>query len=170
MIVIPLNQGYVALVDDADSDLSNFSWYVNKGQNRPVVYATRVVPPKRNKSESMHRVILQRILGRSLKPEELTDHINSDGLDNRRSNLRLASSSQNHYNRRKLGLLKGSPTSSQYKGVRWESDRQKWRVDIRINGKKKYLGRFVSEIDAALAYNSAAMAAFGEYARLNDTG
>lgn len=166
MIAIPLNGEHVTIIDDIDADVADFKWYPSIGKNQVPRYAFR---GQSGHIVLMHRVILERIVGRSLKSNECTDHINGNGLDNRRSNLRIASTSQNHYNRRKLKILMGKPTTSKYKGVRWENDRKRWRVDIRIDGKKKFLGRFTSEIEAALAYNRAASSAFGEYARLNDS-
>ncbi len=59
--------------------------------------------------------------------------------------------------------------SSQYKGVTWDKARQKWRAQIRINGKSICIGRFAVEEDAAEAYNAAAFEAWGEFSRLNDT-
>ena len=166
MIEVPLNKGYTAIIDEIDADLAKLQRGVQDGKNRTVFYAQRKIC---HKTTGMHVLILQRKLGRKLTANEITDHINSNGLDNRRSNLRAASISQNHCNRRKLESLQGRPTSSKYKGVRWEECRGKWRVDIRIEGKRVYLGRFKTEIDAANAYNRAAKAAFGEFARLNDT-
>lgn len=153
----------MAIVDDIDGDLKCLKWYINDKTRRNSLYAnmsgTRI---------AMHRVILERKIGRSLLSKEQVDHINGDGLDNRRSNLRIASSTQNHHNCKKLDSLLGKPTTSEYKGVRWEPDRKKWRADIRIDGKKVYLGRFDVEIDAANAYDQVANTIFGEFARLND--
>lgn len=59
------------------------------------------------------------------------------------------------------------PTSSVYKGVCWDKNRCKWMSSIKINGKNKYLGRFDSEVDAANAYNIAALELFGEFAQVN---
>jgi hypothetical protein len=90
-----------------------------------------------------------------------TDHINHDGLDNRRGNLRPVTTIQNQQNRRPRAIA-----SSKYKGVCRHRDR-KWLARICINGTQYHLGLFVTEEDAALAYNAAALEAFGEYAYLN---
>jgi hypothetical protein len=90
------------------------------------------------------------------------DHIDGDGLNNCRSNLRAATHSQNQGNTRKrLG------TSSQFKGVCWSKCAGKWRAYIRSDGKLKFLGYFASEFEAAQAYNSAALEKWGSFAKVN---
>ncbi|MGB7583176.1 MAG: AP2/ERF family transcription factor [Sedimentisphaerales bacterium] len=92
----------------------------------------------------------------------LVDHQNSDKLDNRRANLRLATNSQNQCNRRKT-----KNTSSQYKGVCLCPEKTHWYANIKHKGKKIWLGSFTSEIEAALAYDKAALEYHREFARLN---
>jgi hypothetical protein len=93
----------------------------------------------------------------------LVDHKNGDGLDNRRSNLRLATHSQNQCNKLKIK----TKVTSQYVGVHFDKRRSQWATSIRNNGKTIWLGRFDSEIDAAKAYDQAAKKHHGEFARLN---
>jgi len=95
-------------------------------------------------------------------PENDLDHINHIKDDNRIENLRDVTNSQNHMNR---SIQTGR--TSQYKGVSWHKRDQKWMAQIKINGKKKYLGYFTIEEDAAKAYDKAALEHFGEYANLN---
>ena len=91
------------------------------------------------------------------------DHINHNGLDNRKANLRPATGTQNIWHRRKFK----KPSRSKYKGVDWAKDMNRWRARIRVNGRRIYLGSFKNEIDAAKAYDSAAKKYHGEYASLN---
>ena len=105
----------------------------------------------------MHRVVAG-------APEGLfVDHINHNGLDNRRANLRIVTAKQNSWNTR-LGWKQGK---SKYKGVGWDENAQKWRASIYIHNKLKHLGRFESEKEAAEAYDAAAKECRGEYAYLN---
>jgi hypothetical protein len=108
--------------------------------------------------ERMHRVIL------GLPPKNPhVDHKNHDRLDNRRSNLRIVTQAQNNTNRRKR-----AGTSSRFKGVTWSKPRQKWEAQIQVDGWHRMLGRFATEEEAARAYNQAALAAWGEFAFLNE--
>jgi hypothetical protein len=99
------------------------------------------------------------------------DHINHNGLDNRKANLRVATRKQNVWHRRKFsgrtydGLKQ--PSRSKYKGVDWSKEMKRWRVRIRVNGKRLYLGSFENEIDAAKAYDEASKKYHGEFAALN---
>ena len=121
------------------------------------------------KRPKIHRLIMERRLGRQLKKGEHVDHIDGNGLNNRRSNLRLATPHQNHANKPKQ---RGNYTSS-YKGVCFDKSRNKWQASINSailwgrEHKKKFLGRFKSEIEAAEAYDVAALKYFGEFANLN---
>jgi len=91
------------------------------------------------------------------------DHINHNGLDNRRANLRPVTLTQNVWNRRKFK----KPSRSKYKGVDWSTEMKRWRARIRVNGKRIYLGSFKHEIEAAKAYDTAAAKYHGQFAALN---
>lgn len=104
----------------------------------------------------LHRLLIQVPKG------YVIDHINRDKLDNRRSNLRIGKQSDNLRNARKK---KGS---SKYKGVSWHSQMCKWAAYITVNYKTKYLGMYLTEEEAALAYNKAAIEANKEFSLLND--
>ncbi len=92
----------------------------------------------------------------------LVDHIDHDGLNNRKANLRLCSIAQNNQNSRP-----NRNAASKYKGVSWAQSCRKWFARIRPNRKTIYLGLFTDEIEAALAYDRKAKELFGEFAYLN---
>jgi len=94
---------------------------------------------------------------------DFCDHINHNGLDNRKANLRLATRSQNAWNRQKAKIK----SRSKYKGVSWYNRGKRWSVRIQVNRKQKFLGIFEDEIEAAKAYDRAARKYFGEFAELN---
>jgi hypothetical protein len=103
----------------------------------------------------MHRLILP--------DTEMVDHINHDGLDNRRSNLRPATQGQNQGNVTKTSRA----TTSQYKGVSWYPRYCKWIARAPRGARQATIGYFDSEVDAALAYDYVAREYFGEFACLN---
>lgn len=125
-------------------------------------YATRCISVGKGKQKSipMHRAIMK-------MPEGMfCDHINHNGLDNRKINLRAATRAQNCWNKRKqLGKY-----SSTYKGVNRSCVNKKWVSRIEVKGRKIYLGAFEDEIDAARAYDRAAKEYHGEFAVLNFAG
>ena len=135
----------------------NFKWCVNgNGTN---LYAVRHVKigPKKTKIVSLHREIINAPAGL------FVDHKNCDSLDNTRSNLRLATRSQNQCNKGKTR----SNTSSRFIGVSFNKHRKKWLAYIGYEGKKIWLKAFDNEIDAAKEYDAAAQKYHGEFARLN---
>jgi hypothetical protein len=105
----------------------------------------------------MHRVILG-LQDRSL----MVDHINRDGLDNRRENIRIATAQQNCMNRRYE-----RKSASGFRGVTWNKNCQRWQAAIKSNGKQRHLGLFSDAIEAAHVYDDHARNLFGEFARLN---
>lgn len=155
---IPLTQGKVALVDEADYDqLSRFKWCASK-EHGPW-YAVRRIYSRSGKKimQRMHR----QILGLQPGDKRQCDHVNHNGLDNQRHNLRICTCSQNHQNR----ISKHG--TSRFKGVSWDKERQRWSVQIKVREKSLHPGRFKSEIEAAKAYDEAAKKHFGEFARTN---
>lgn len=156
---IPLTQGRFAIVDDADFEwLNEWKWYA--ARRGRTYYAVRGIRIKgKRHGIQMHRVILQPPPG--LEP----DHINNDGLDNRRLNLRLCTRSQNKANSRKQ-----PGCSSRYKGVSWNRRSRKWTAYITTNYRRRHLGCFDDEEQAAAAYNMAACDNFKEFAKPNLIG
>ena len=156
---IELTQGKIALIDDEDfDDLKRFKWQANKAGN--AFYATRTVRfGACNKFHlQMHKAILEAPDGMDI------DHINHNGLDNRKENLRVCSHAQNCQNQK---LHRNS--MSGHKGVTWNKRDENWRARIMINGIAKHLGIHVSKEEAAQAYNRAAIKLHGEFALTNVT-
>jgi len=154
---IYLGEGKWVILDQQDyCRLSGFKWYVNGNGVNFYAFRNMVVGPGLTRMKSMHRDIMNAPKG------ILVDHRNHDTLDNRSSNLRLATHSQNTCNRRKK-----KNGSSQFLGVYFNKEKSTWDSQIMHNGKKIWVGRFQTQIDAARAYDEAARKYHGEFARLN---
>lgn len=162
MKLIPLTQGRNAIVDDADYEwLRQWRWILMPKSGRRIGYAYRhqVGSDGIRRSVLMHRAILD-ILD---SPKLVSDHINGNGLDNQRSNLRACTQQQNMANQYKTV----GGTTSPYKGVSWHKGSEQWQAVIRVRGHLRYLGLYANETMAATAYNTAAQENFGEFALLN---
>ena len=156
---IPLTQGQFAIVDDDDFEkLSRYKWLVTK--NRRTFYASRTVRLKDGSHKKvniqMHRKVLNAPDG------AIVDHINHNGLDNRKANLRLVTAGQNCWNARKR-----YGCTSKYKGVSWNKSARKWQARIAYKRKWTFIGYFDDELSAAKAYDVKARELFGDFAYLN---
>jgi len=166
MILIPLSgktaAGRPAIVDDQFADeLMQYRWYCDTDRYaKRGVYCGKQDGKQKTRMIYLHREVLN-LAGVDIPKGYETDHINHDKLDNRLSNLRVVTRSQNQHNRK---LQRGT---SRYKGVSWEKASGKWMAYIQHNGKQTTLGRFADEPDAARAYDTAARRLFGEYAHCN---
>lgn len=144
--IIPLTKGAVALVDAAMvDDLSRWNWCVYQGHY--TTYARRrrrTNEPAGSKLVLMHRVITGAPEG------AVVDHVDGNGLNNRRVNLRVGTARENLYNVRRQ-----KEPSSKYVGVALDRKTSRWQAYINEGGKKRFLGRFGSEVEAARAYNAA---------------
>lgn len=144
---IPLPQQKFAEVDDADhAYISTFRWKISKGRGG-TMYACRHVrrDDGTRTTRAMHRDVVERMIGRLLSGIEHVDHIDGNGLNNTRSNLRNVTCSQNLRNCRK----KFDGASSRYLGVCKSGT--KWSSRIKVSYKQIWLGTFRTEVEAALA-------------------
>ncbi len=150
---IPLTQGLFAAVDElAYASLRLMRWHARKSNG--TFYAVRW-HPETNLSQGMHAHLFGCHDGR------LVDHKNGCGLDNRRENLRSATSQQNAMNRAASGK------TSRFKGVYFNKQMGLWMARISKNGKRIHLGNFKTEMEAAAAYSTVETQLFGEFASSN---
>lgn len=156
---ISLTQAQFALVDDDDFlIMSTFKWYAIKRGSPAAIRWYAVRHTKRSggfqKTISMHRLIMHAGLNQQI------DHIDRNGLNNQKSNLRFCTPSQNLANSKPHT---GNKTG--YKGIRWENTRNKWSVRIQVEKKQIFLGYFESLETAREIYKKAALKYFGQFAR-----
>jgi len=148
----------IILIDDEDYELiKDYTWCVVKDSN--TFYSLTHIKTNKYKKKNifLHRLIM------NLKKGEICDHINGNGLDNRKSNLRLCSYQQNNMNRKSW-----KNSTSKFKGISWNKLAKKWKVTIGKDKKNIHLGYYENEFDAALVYNGAAKYLHGEFAKLNN--
>lgn len=156
MKTIELTQGKVALVDDADFRAVNqFKWYAWRGNQKSFYAARNQKTPAGWRPILLHTFILP--------AAKEVHHKNGDSLDNRRRNLRSVSHAENMRGIRR----KASSATSRFRGVYWHQAAKKWAAVIEKARRRQHLGLYVSERDAAHAYDAAAKELFGEFASPN---
>ena len=166
---IALTQGKITLVNDEDFMLLNMViWQAHKQPNKTIAdnwlagHAIAETTASPSKTIFMHRFIMGAGVG------QVVDHIDADGLNNQKYNLRICTALGNNRNSTKQG-----GTTSKYKGVSYHKKSQKWQVQIvcgtRNDGKRNtvFLGHYISEEEAATMYDFAAKFYFGEFAKCN---
>lgn len=155
---IRLSKGKFTIVDD-----SNYEWLVTMGKWHCTAQGYAAIniskPCGKRTTITMHRVLMNKFNS----DYESIDHINLNKTDNRIENLRICNKSKNMMNK---GALRNN--KSGYKGVHFDKSRLKYKVDIGFDGKRKCIGRYSDIIEAARAYNTAALKYHGEFACLND--
>jgi hypothetical protein len=148
---IALNRGFALVDADRFEELNASVWSVSGRDGKHVARGAG------GKTLWLHHAVL------GVPGHVHIDHKDGNGFDNRKDNLRLADNSLNHAN---IGKMKKA-TTSQYKGVHWRKERKRWSAEIKVLYKRHKLGCYATEQEAALAYDSAALQHFGEFARPN---
>lgn len=148
---------YKAIVDDIDSDLAKLNWTVSVVRDG-AIYAYRNYD---GRNIQLHQIIMRRIrCGLPVKKGQVIDHVDGNGLNNTRANLREATPSQNNMNaKRPLSNTTG------YKGVSPTYNGKKWRARIKVNGRQTHLGTFDTPEEAHAVYCEKARELHGEFAR-----
>lgn len=167
---------HTIIIDTEDWDkVKEHRWGIKFNNHHRYPYAAANVPHpdggwchytwqgKEKRQRRRTKLQLHHLIAGKPQKGKAVDHINHNGLDNRKENLRFVTQAQNQQNRRS-----SRNSSSQYKGVRWHKGNKKWEAEIEHEGKRNYLGYFTCEHQAALAYNKKALELWGENAHLNE--
>jgi hypothetical protein len=159
MPILTIKHGTTEIDEDDYEWVSSHRWHLGD-----TGYVLGYSEEKGKTPAHLHRLIMQRIMGRPLRAGEYIDHMNGDKVDNRRSNLRLVTKSQNGMN-----LRRGKGLTSKYIGVHCDRSRpyKKWMAYITIDQKRWQIGRYASEEEAAWMRDQWALALHGEFAGLN---
>lgn len=154
MRVIPVGHLEAKVDDEIYEELINIRWHITKGRNTFYAATNKKEGVRKYRTLFMHSIINKTPKGM------LTDHIDGDGLNNQKNNLRSATHRQNSRNK-----APNRNSSSKYKGVYWDKQKSKWKASIRIDGKLISLGFFEKEIDASIVYEERAKEEFKEFYR-----
>ncbi len=157
-VFAPVGGSNVCLLDPQDADLfaGKKVFFTRPGdRGQKIIHCYAIISNWPNAHRRIHRVLM------NATDEQIVDHISRDTMDNRRRNLRIATNSGNGGN----SIQKGG--TSKYKGVSWDKAKGAWVAGIMLHRKKRILGFFACEHEAARVYDAAAIEAFGEFARTN---
>lgn len=158
--VITTKGGEEFIVDDEDFDIvSKYKWMAVK--TKYTAYARSTLTKMHPVRIRMHRLIMNPPDGMDV------DHIDGNGRNNQRSNLRICTRAENQWHQRIWDNNAKSGKTSRFKGVHWASKEKRWSAVCTKGKKTIHVGRFKSEIEAALAYNTKAIELYGEFATLN---
>ncbi len=159
-ILIPSkDKVFTVLVDDEDYPiLSRHKWNILFSRQRPYAF-TRLYNEEKKNGKTF--LMTHMILGSAA----MSDHWDTNSLNNQKKNLRPATRSQNGANAKKMATRNGKPCTSKHKGVTFAQG--KYRAVIRCDGKTYQLGSYINEDEAGAAYNRKAIELFGEFALLN---
>lgn len=159
---IRLTQGQLAIVDDEDFDyLNQWKWFARWQESTQSFYAVRSV----NTGDQIYTIFMHRLIMEAPEGTKVDHRYPAETLNNRRSNLRMATKQENNRNRRT-----GKNNTSGYKGVSWHSKLKTWRVRIKVESQissSRSLGLYKDKTEAARVYDRAAIEHFGEFALLN---
>jgi len=162
MIELPLTKNQVTFIDDEDWKLVfNYTWHAFFHGNTCYARANIYNENGKRVTKYLHQFLLDVQEGQEI------DHVNHNGLDNQKENLRICTHEQNMGNYKTEGNFGGKVRTSVYKGVSWHKKVGKWAAQINTQGTRKHLGYFDNEDDAAKTYNKAADEKYGEFAYLN---
>lgn len=162
--LVPLTRNQFAIVDAEDyPSVMEHKWYADKGRYKNGKYRAQ-------RTEKRHTIFLHHFIMGDPPEGYVTDHINGNPLDERKSNLRFCTRQQNIWNQSKKSGK--HIRQSKYKGVtkgrfKEKTQQQMWKAYIGCGGKVTYLGTFLTEKEAAKAYDAKALKLFGEFARIN---
>jgi hypothetical protein len=160
------NNGYFYEIDEEDAEIVGlYNWYGWKSRRRnsngEIKFHSAYIVANHYHDNTNTRIFMHRVIMNVPNGIEI-DHVNGDGLDNRKINLRLCSRGQNNKN-----VSKRIDNRSGFKGVKWHKQFKKWHARIKNNGKRYSLGLYETKTEAAIAYNKAASTLHGDFARLN---
>jgi hypothetical protein len=156
-----LGNGLYAEVDEDDFYwLSQWNW--NAVSIKQKYYVKRAKKKALLKTGIKYEVFLHRVIMRCSDPNLVVDHIDGNPLNNQKSNLRICTKAENNRN-----VSSHKNSSSKYLGVTYDKARNKWNAQLMVNGKRVLTKRYITEIEAAIAYDTAAKIHIGTYANLN---